>query len=114
MTLAIGGCTVRELQVRMSSREFAEWQAFARLDPFGPARADLRMANQMALFAEVHRDRKKRSKAFTPADFMFEFDSEAVPDPEPPSPAALWQKIRGWAIEAGAKPKDGGQDGSSK
>ena len=102
--------------MRMSSREFAEWAAFAGLDPFGPARADLRMANIMALTAEINRNPKKRSRPFSPAEFMFEFDPEAEPEPEPPSPGALWQKIRAWAVSAGAKPKDGGgdPDGSSK
>jgi len=102
--LAIGGCTVRELQERMSSREFTEWAAFGNLDPFGPARADLRMANQMALFAEVHRDRKKRGRPFSPAEFMFEFDPAERVEPEPPDPATLWQRLRSWAISAGAKP----------
>lgn len=90
----------------MSSREFAEWRAFATLDPIGPARADLRMASQMALFAEAHRDHKKRSRPYTPADFMFEFDPEAEPEREAESPATMWQKLRAWAISAGAKPKE--------
>lgn len=34
LTLAIGGCTVAELQARMSQAEFIAWVAFYRLYPF--------------------------------------------------------------------------------
>ena len=35
------GCTVAELQTRMSAREFAEWKAFHRVEPVGPDRSDI-------------------------------------------------------------------------
>jgi len=95
----------------MSSREFAEWAAYAQVEPFGPTRADLRMANIMALMAEIDRDRKKRSKPFSPAEFMFEFDPEQVAVPEAPSPAEVYAKVKSWAAMAAAKRKD--DDGSS-
>ena len=44
LALALGGCTVTELQQRMSSREFAEWMEYYQLDPFGDERADVRSA----------------------------------------------------------------------
>ena len=86
----------------MSSAEFAEWAAFARLEPFGPARADLRMANIMALLAEINRDRKKRGKPFSPAEFMFEFDPDAQKKDDP-SPADVYAKVRAWAAAMGAQ-----------
>ena len=44
MALALG-CTVAELQRRMSSREFAEWQAFVTVyGPIGPVRGDYHAA----------------------------------------------------------------------
>lgn len=90
----------------MSSREFTEWAAFARLDPFGPARADLRMANIMALTAEIHRDRKRRGRPYTPAEFMFEFDPELVAEADKPKgPRQLWRELKTWAMMAGAKSK---------
>jgi hypothetical protein len=36
------GCTVEELLNRVSSAELTEWMAYARLEPFGPHREDLR------------------------------------------------------------------------
>jgi hypothetical protein len=37
------GCTVGELGERMTSAEFAEWVAFAALEPFGSRVEDLRV-----------------------------------------------------------------------
>ena len=54
----------------MSSREFTEWLAYARLEPFGPEADDQRMAQLMALIANVNRDPKRRKVPFTPDDFM--------------------------------------------
>lgn len=41
LALAIGGATVEELQARMSSPEYARWQAYFKLEPFGMKRTDL-------------------------------------------------------------------------
>lgn len=57
----------------MSSREFAEWMAFYDLEPFGEEQADLRAGIVASTVANVHRDRKKRSKAYKPEDFMPKF-----------------------------------------
>lgn len=57
----------------MDSRELAEWQAYAQLDPFGNARGDLRAGIVASTFANAHRDQKKRKKPFTAQEFMPEF-----------------------------------------
>lgn len=44
--------------------------AFARIEPFGEQRADLRMAIQAALLANIHRDKKKRHEPYKAAEFM--------------------------------------------
>ena len=49
----------------MSSREFTEWLAYARLEPFGSEADDHRMAQLLALIANVNRDPKRRK---TPVD----------------------------------------------
>lgn len=41
---SLWGCTVAEAQERCTSREFGEWKAFYRLEPFGEERADWRIA----------------------------------------------------------------------
>lgn len=65
------GSTVGELQERMSSREFAEWMAFAQVEPFGPEREDFRAA----LVAQTVANFSGRAKkALTIEDFMPKFD----------------------------------------
>lgn len=72
LALALGG-TVAELQDRMPYREFLEWVAFYQIEPWGDVRGDMQTALLAGLTANIHRDRKKQSKAFTPADFMPDF-----------------------------------------
>ncbi len=63
----------------MSSREFTEWLAYARLEPFGPEAEDQRMAQLMALIANVNRDPRRRTTPWTPDDFL----RRRGPRPEP-------------------------------
>lgn len=73
LALAIGGCTVAELQQRMGAGEFAAWLAFYQVEPFGEMRADLRAALGATLTANAHRNVKKRKRPFEIGDFLFEF-----------------------------------------
>ncbi len=68
----------------ISSREIAEWRAFAQVEPFGETRADWRSAFEMSLLANVNRNPEKRSEPFTAADFLIQFAPpiDAVRDPE--------------------------------
>jgi hypothetical protein len=50
--------------------EFTEWLAYSRLEPFGPEADDARMAQLMALIANVNRDPKRRKTAWTANDFL--------------------------------------------
>ena len=59
-----------ELLARISSRELTEWIAYANVEPFGEDRADIRAALIAAVIAETVRDKKKRRKPFTPAEFV--------------------------------------------
>jgi hypothetical protein len=61
---------VAEIEARFSSREIAEWMAFASLEPFGEERADLRAGIIASVLANIHRDRKRRPEPFSPTDFM--------------------------------------------
>lgn len=73
LALALGGCTVAELQQRMGSAEFAAWLAFYQVEPFGDLRDDMRMALVATLTANAHRNVKKKREPFELSDFMFEF-----------------------------------------
>lgn len=61
--------TVAELGDRLSSRELVEWMEFARLEPFGDERADLRMGIETSSLVRLWADPKK-AKGITPATFM--------------------------------------------
>lgn len=61
--------SVAEAQARISSREFAEWMAFMRVEPLGAERLDYWMATLLAFLANMHRDPKKRRKPWRVRDF---------------------------------------------
>jgi hypothetical protein len=87
---------VAEWQEAMSSHEFAEWMAFAKIQPFGEVRADFRFASLQALIANTNRDPKK-SKPFTHEAFMPDFEraiDELEEQEEVPEHARVWQKIK--------------------
>lgn len=76
MALALG-LTVDELLTRVGSRELTEWMAYARLEPFGEPRADLRMGITAALIANCHRNPQHRAEPYTPEDFMPRLEADA-------------------------------------
>jgi len=58
----------------ISSRDFAEWMAYSRLEPWGERREDLRMGIIASTIANGNRG--KNQKPFKPADFLPEFEIE--------------------------------------
>lgn len=62
------------------SRLLSEWMAFARLEPFGEERADLRAGIIAATVANVNRG--KKDKPLRAQDFMPKFDEveDDMPD----------------------------------
>jgi len=60
----------------MTSREFAEWMAFARLEPLGERRGDWQAALVASTVANVNRDPKQRKDPFTPSDFLLEWSTD--------------------------------------
>ena len=71
---------------RCNSREFAEWRAFFELEPWGEERADLRAGIIASTIANVNRS---KGKAFSPGDFMPEFDKPARTQQTPQEMAAV-------------------------
>ncbi len=63
----------------MPAKTFLEWMLYYQVEPFGEGRADLRAGIVASTIAEVNRDRKKRQKAYTAADFMPQFEKEERP-----------------------------------
>ena len=66
----------------MSSREFSEWQAYFRLQPFGAQRDDLRIAVLDALMANINRDTKQKQTPFTAEDFLLRWDTSDADQPQ--------------------------------
>jgi len=73
----------------MSARRFAEWQAYAQVEPFGPP-ADFWQAGLMAsTLVNVNRT-KKSQQAMQPADFMPE---SFQPEAEAQDPQAVGEQV---------------------
>ena len=53
----------------MSSTEFAEWQAYCGIEPFGGDVAELRFGVAAAMFGNFARD-PKRGGSYSPSDFF--------------------------------------------
>lgn len=68
----------------ISSRQFAEWMAYSRLEPWGEDRDDLRMGIVASVIANSNRGKGK--KPYKPQDFM--------PNFEPEDEAAAIERIR--------------------
>lgn len=60
---------------RISSRELSEWQEYAKLEPFGEERADLRNAQTCQVLANLWA-KKSDGSPFEISDFLFKF----IPD----------------------------------
>jgi len=65
---------VAELQATMSAREFARWAAYARIEPIGEDREDLRMAILASTIARCAGNKVR------PRDFLPEFWRPVEPD----------------------------------
>lgn len=56
----------------MSAEMFAEWAAYAEIEPWGEERADLRAGIVSSVIANTHRG---KGQPLTPKDFMPTFDA---------------------------------------
>lgn len=72
---------------RIPSRLLTEWMVYARLEPFGEERADLRAGIIAATLANVNRDPKVKREPWRADEFMPSFEPE--PEPEPPD----WERL---------------------
>lgn len=58
----------------ISSRDFAEWMAYSRLEPWGEERDDLRMGIIASTIANANRGRNQ--KPYRATDFIPSFEQE--------------------------------------
>ena len=83
----MGHRSVADAQRYISAREFAEWIAYDRMSPVGLERAEWGAAMLAAVFANAFRSSKQR--AFSPADFLPQWDRQRK------TPEELEQAIMG-------------------
>lgn len=75
---------MHETQQRVSSREFAEWMAYERVNgPLGQHRMDQLFAMLMAHLANIAPRDEKDKRQFEPKDFLPQWDTEADTAPDP-------------------------------
>jgi hypothetical protein len=63
---------VDQMLSEISSRDFARWMAYSRLEPWGEERADLRMGIVASVIANSNRG--KNQKPFHASDFIPSFE----------------------------------------
>ena len=88
------------LRDEMSGEDWLAWQHYYSLEPWGEERADLRAGMIAAVIAETNRDKKKRHKPYTPADFMPDFDK---PPPQPQTPEDQAAILKMWVKALGGE-----------
>ena len=71
----------------MSAAEFAEWQAYSMIEPFGSRRADQRAWLGVAALTNIHRSEK--SKPIDLASVLPEWR----PPPEPMTDEQIWRTL---------------------
>jgi len=94
--------SVAAAQHQISSREFAEWLAFDRIDPIGDERGDLQAATVAAAVTAPHMGRGRR---VTARDFMPDFEQEHKPKQTADQMQAL---MRQFAVTHNARIARGG------
>lgn len=92
--------SVSRAQREISSPEFAEWMAFAAIEPFGSVREDQRAGAVAATIANVNRDPKHRPEPYDSEDFFptYETVKDHIAKAIDPDPAPnLSSKLTAWA-----------------
>lgn len=62
----------------MTARQFLEWQAYAKVEPFGSWWEAQQTASIISYMANRDRDVKKRPKLYEVKDFVLKIDDEPV------------------------------------
>lgn len=81
LALHLGIANPDAMRANMPWRVWRGWIEYAEMEPFGEERADLRIAQLAALFANAWL-RKKGGKRYKIKDFMFEFDRRSARTPD--------------------------------
>jgi hypothetical protein len=97
LALRLGYSHPDELLARMTSSQFAEWLAYAAIEPFGEFREELRHGQQMAMMVNLQRDPKQKPEPYVPSDFMNFIDKPKPKQQTPEDVAAGLRAMMGVA-----------------
>ena len=86
----------------MSAEDFYECMLYDQMEPFGGPRGDLQAGVIASVIANVNRDPKKKTKPWSPVDFMLFTEK---PGPEKQSPKAFRDALMAIATHKPRKKK---------
>jgi hypothetical protein len=90
----------------MSARHFIEWQLYYDLEPFGEERADLRSAQVVQTFINLHRDTEKHPKPFSVTECLLPLGDQHVdglqPTKKKQTPKEVEMHLDTWIIGSNA------------
>jgi hypothetical protein len=98
--------SVSQAQEEINSAEFCEWLAFAEIEPFGEARADLRAGIIAATVANALSSGRKNYSA---SDFMPDFSGEKKEQSRIEEMKARIQMAAAWSMKNGNASKSIGR-----
>jgi len=78
--------TLGELRTKMSAAELTAWMGYARIEPIGGVRGDLRAGVVASTIANVNRG--KSQQAYKPVDFMPILQAQQKPKQDDPETLA--------------------------
>lgn len=80
---------------------FNEWTAYEMVEPDPLPRIEVMLAQLLTLYANVHRDIKKRRAPYQVQDFILDkFGHQRV---KPQTPQQTYGLVKAWAVMSGAK-----------
>lgn len=88
--------SVRRAQLEIDSAEFAEWMAYANLEPFGPVREDQRAGVVASIIANVNRDTSAHPDPFTVDEFFPRYE-DVTAEEQTTDEERLKNKLTAWA-----------------
>lgn len=96
MAVRLGRTNVDAMLRGLTAKQFMEWEAYARLEPFNELRADYRAAQIVTMIANVNRGAKQ--KAYQMDDFLLTFKEQEIEKAEKKKQSWKQQQSIAYAI----------------
>ncbi len=76
--MKLGVANVDRMLRSLTAKQFAEWRAYAAIDPFEETRQDYRIASIVQMLANVNRDPKRRQTPYELEEMRLKFGERNV------------------------------------